>query len=52
VISGIFKKYLNARAGILTTFPSLNDRSGEMRCTANGSPLHLRENAASAKAKN
>jgi hypothetical protein len=31
---------------------NLNGRSGEIRCTANRLPLHLRVNAASAKAKN
>ena len=31
---------------------NLNGRSGEIRCTANILPLHLRVNAASAKAKN
>ena len=30
----------------------LNDRSGELRCTAKNLSLHLRENAASAKVEN
>jgi len=35
----------------LDKFASPNGRSGDMRCTAKRLPLHMQENAASAKAK-